>query len=151
MITREPNPSVSYNAKDLVGTWTLVSVVTERDGSKSDTYGRNAKGLLLFDEKGRYSIIFIAANLPKFVSGNRSNGTADENKAVIAGSLAHFGTYVVDEADKSFTFQVDRATFPNWEGKNTKRSFVIAGDELRFTDPHASAGGVATTTFERAK
>jgi len=81
MITREPNPSVSHNAKDLVGTWTLVSVVTERDGSKSDTYGRNAKGLLLFDEKGRYSIIFIAANLPKFVSGNRSNGTADEKQS----------------------------------------------------------------------
>jgi polyisoprenoid-binding protein YceI len=85
------------------------------------------------------------------VSGNRSSGTADENNAVVAGSLAHFGRYVVDEADKSFTFQVDRATFPNWEGKNTKRSFVITGDELRFTDPHASAGGVATTIFERAK
>lgn len=65
--------------------------------------------------------------------------------------LAHFGTYVVDEADKSFTFQVDRATFPHWDGKNNKRSFVIRGDELRFTDPHASGGGVATTVFERAK
>jgi hypothetical protein len=150
MVRTESNPSLSHSTKDLVGTWTLVSVVTERDGRKSDTYGPNAKGLLLFDATGRYSIIFIAANLPKIVSDNRSAGTADENKAVIAGSFAHFGTYVVDEADKSFTFQVDRATFPNWEGKHTKRSFVITGDELQFTDPHASAGGVATTTFERA-
>lgn len=85
------------------------------------------------------------------MSGNRSTGTADENKAVVAGSLAHFGTYVVDEADKSFTFQIERATFPNWEGKNNKRSFVITGDELRFTDPHASGGGVAMTIFQRAK
>jgi hypothetical protein len=106
---------------------------------------------LMFDASGRYSIIFIAGGLPNFASGNRSSGTADESKAVVAGSLAHFGTYVVDEADKSFTFQIDRATFPNWEGKNTKRSFVITGDELRFTDPHASAGGVATTIFERMK
>jgi len=151
MLRPEPTPAVSQNAKDLVGTWRLVSVVTERDGSKSDTYGPNAKGLLVFDANGQYSIVFVAANLPKFVSDNRSKGTADENKAVIAGSLAHFGRYVVDEADKSFTFQVVRATFPNWEGKNLKRSFVITGDELRFTDPHASAGGVATTTFERAK
>ena len=134
-----------------MGTWTLVSVVTERDGRKFDTYGPNAKGLLVFDANGRYSIIFIAADLPKFVSGNRSSGTADENKAVVAGSLAHFGTYVVDETEKSFTFQIDRATFPNWEGKNNKRSFVIIGNELRFTDPHASAGGIATTIFERAK
>jgi len=85
------------------------------------------------------------------VSGNRSSGTVDESKAVVAGSLAHFGTYAVDEADKSFTFQIDRATFPNWDGKHNKRSFVIIGDELRFIDPHASAGGVATTIFQRAK
>ena len=144
-------PSSSHDAKDLIGTWTLVSVVTERDGRKSDAYGPNAKGLLVFDANGRYSIIFIAAGLPKFLSGNRSSGTADENKAVVAGSLAHFGTYVVDEADKSFTFHIERATFPNWEGKSNKRSFAIVGDKLRFIDPHASGGGVATTIFERAK
>jgi hypothetical protein len=141
----------AQTAKDLVGTWTLVSVVTERDGRKFDTYGPNAKGFLVFDANGRYSIIFIAADLPKFVSGSRSSGTADENKTVVAGSLAHFGTYIVEEAEKSFTFQIDRATFPDWEGRNNKRSFDIIGDELRFTDPHASAGGIATTIFERAR
>jgi hypothetical protein len=151
VITPEPNVSVSYNAKDLVGSWALVSVVTERDGIKSDTYGPTAKGFLVFDANGRYSIIFVAGSLPKFEVENRSRGTADENKAVVAGSLAHFGTYVVDETDKSFTFQVVRATFPNWEARSLKRSFVVTGDVLRFTDPHASAGGVATTTFERAK
>ena len=151
MVTPDPNRSVGHDAKDLIGTWTLVSVVTERDGKKSDAYGPNAKGSLVFDANGRYSIIFIAADLPKFVSGIRSAGTADENKAVVAGSLAHFGTYVVDEADKSFTFQIERATFPNWEGKYNKRSFVIAGDELSFTDPNASGGGVAATIFQRAK
>ena len=150
MVKPELTPP-SHDAKDLVGTWTLVSVVAERDGKKFDSYGPNAKGSLVFDANGRYSMIFIAAGLPKFASGNRSSGTADENKAVVAGSLAHFGTYVVDEADKSLTLQIDRATFPNWEGKNNKRSFVIIGNELRFTDPHASAGGIATTIFERAK
>jgi hypothetical protein len=150
MVTPEPNHSVSHDAKDLIGTWTLVSVVTEQDGKKFDAYGPNARGSLVFDANGRYSVIFIAADLPKFASGNRTSGTADENTAVVAGSLAHFGTYVVGE-DNSFTFQIERATFPNWEGKNNKRSFVIAGDELRFTDPHASGGGVAATIFQRAK
>ncbi|WP_050419294.1 lipocalin-like domain-containing protein [Bradyrhizobium tropiciagri] len=109
MVTPESNRAVSDDAKNLIGTWTLVSVVTERDGKKSDAYGPNAKGSLVFDANGRYSIIFIAADLPKFASGNRCMGTADENEAVVAGSLAHFGTYVVDEADRSFTFQVERA------------------------------------------
>ena len=95
--------------------------------------------------------MFIAGGLPSFGSGNRSSGTADEAMAVVAGSLTHFGTYVVDEADKSFTFQIDRATFPNWDGKNNKRSFVIRGAELSFAEPHASGGGVAATIFERAR
>ena len=47
--------AVAQTARDLVGTWTLVSVVTERDGRKFDTYGPNAKGLLVFDATGRYS------------------------------------------------------------------------------------------------
>ena len=118
---------------------------------KVDKYGPNAKGMLVFDANGRYSIIFIAGGLPSFGSGNRSSGTADEAMAVVAGSLAHFGTYVVDEADKSLTLQIDRATFPNWDGKNNRRSFVIRGDELRFMEQHSSAGGPATTIFERAK
>jgi len=105
---------------------------------------------LVFDANGRYSMILIAAGLPHFVSGNRSSGTADENKAVVAGSIAHFRSYIVDEADKSFTLQIDRATFPNWEGKRSTRSFVIIGDELVFKEQHASSGGAATTTFRRA-
>jgi hypothetical protein len=149
MVKPELTPS-SHDAKDLVGTWTLVSVVAERNGRKFDSYGQNAKGLLVFDANGRYSMILIAAGLPKFASGNRSSGTADESKAVVAGSLAHFGTYVVDASDKSLTLQIDRATFPNWQGKDSKRSFVIIGDELVFKEQHASAGGAATTTFKRA-
>jgi hypothetical protein len=64
MVTPKPNSSTSHGAKDLIGTWSLVSVVTERDGKKSDAYGPNAKGSLVFDANGRYSIIFIAADLP---------------------------------------------------------------------------------------
>jgi hypothetical protein len=123
-----------------VGTWTLVSVVTEIDGREFDAYSPNAKGLLVFDANGRYSIVFIAGGLPNFASGNRSSATADESKAVVAGSLAHFGSYIVDEVDKNFTFQIDRATFPNWDGRHNKRAFFIRGDKLHFTDPHASGG-----------
>ena len=151
MVNSDLTPSTSYDPKDLVGTWTLVSVVAERDGQKFDSYGPNAKGMLVFDANGRYSIIFIAGGLPSFGSGNRSSCTADEAMAVVAGSFAHFGTYVVDEVDKSFTFQIERGTFPNWDGRHNRRTFFIRGDELHFVDPHASGGGVAMTSVERAK
>jgi len=151
MVDSDLTPSASYDAKDLVGTWMVVSVVAERDGREFDSYGPNVKGMLVLDANGRYSIIFIAAGFPSFGSDIRSRVTADEAMTVVAGSLAHFGTYVVDEADKSLTLQIERATFPNWDGKSKRRSYVIRGDELRFMEQHSSTGGPATTIFERAK
>jgi hypothetical protein len=40
-------------AKDLVGTWTLVSITLEKDGKKADFYGPNPQGQLTFDPAGR--------------------------------------------------------------------------------------------------
>ena len=94
---------VAQTAKDFVGTWTLVSAITERDGNKSDTFGPNAKGVLMFDANGHYMITFIGANLP------------------------------------------------NWDHAEQKRSFAIAGDELKYTVPSASAGGAATVIWKRVK
>jgi lipocalin-like protein len=146
-----PVITFAQTAKDFVGTWTLVSAITERDGNKIDTFGPNAKGVLMFDASGHYTITFIGANLPKFASNSRATGTADENKAIVGGSIAHFGTYVVDEADKSFTFRIDSATFPNWDKTDQKRSFIMTGDELKYTVPAGSAGGAGEVTWKRAK
>ena len=143
--------ALAETAKDCAGTWTLVSVINEQDGKKSDPFGPNAKGVLMFDANGRYMITFTSATLPKFASNNRATGTADENKAIVNGSLAHFGTYVVNEADKSFTFRIESATFPNWDNTDQKRSFAITGDELKYTTPAGSAGGTVSLIWIRAK
>jgi len=41
-------------AKDLVGTWTLVSITLEQDGKKTDFYGPNPKGQRTYDPSGRF-------------------------------------------------------------------------------------------------
>jgi hypothetical protein len=63
MINSDLTPSASHDPGDLVGTWKLVSVLTEQDGRKFDAYGPNAKGLLVFDANGRYSIILVASQV----------------------------------------------------------------------------------------
>ena len=138
-------------AKDLVGTWTLVSVVTEQGGTKTDTYGPNPKGILMVDANGRYVITFARADLPKVASNNRTTATPEENKAIVGGSLTHFGTIAVNAADKTFTFKIETATFPNWDGTEQKRTFTVTGDELMYTVPTASGGGTATVVWKRAK
>lgn len=146
-----PNAAVAQTAKDFVGTWTLVSATTEQGGTKTNTFGATPKGVLMLDANGRYMIIFTSADIPKVASNNRLTATADENKAIVGGSVAHFGTYAVNEADKSFTFKVESATFPNWNKTEQKRSFVIAGGELKYTVPTATGGGTATIVWKQVK
>jgi len=134
--------AAAQGAKSLVGTWTVVSIDTvDASGKKTPFVGPNPRGSLIFTSNGRYSLWVGASSLPKFASNNRAKGTAEENQAVVAGSIAHFGKYTVDAKDKSFTFHVETSTFANWDGTTQKRAFTVSGDELKYTNPVASAGG----------
>jgi len=93
----------------------------------------------------------LRAGLPKVASNNRTTATPEENKAIVGGSLSHFGTLSVNAADKTFTFKIATATFPNWDGTEQKRPFTVTGDELKYTVAAASGGGTATVVWKRAK
>ena len=135
-----------------VGTWTLVSNTnTAANGTKSDLLGPNPKGSLIFESNGRFSLTNMRSDLPKFGTNNRATGTADENKAVTQGSIAYFGTYSVNEADKSFTVQIEAATFPNWTGATQKRGLSISGDDLTFINAAGSSGGSNEVKWRRVK
>jgi Lipocalin-like domain len=78
--------AIGQSAKDLVGTWTIAS---------AEAFGPNPKGLLIFEPNGRYSLMLMRADLPKYASNNRAQGTSEEYKAIGAGSISYFGTYSV--------------------------------------------------------
>ena len=97
-------------------------------------------------------LTIIGADLPKFSSGNRATGSAEENRAIVAKSIGMLGTYSVNLAEKSLTFSVETSTFPNWNATRQKRSIVaLTGDELKYLTAQASGGGTATVTWKRAK
>ncbi len=147
-----PFPASAQSASDVVGTWTLVSSVAEKDGMKTDQFGSGAKGMLVLDAKGHFMLTIIGPDLPKFGSNNRAGGTAEENKAVVSKSIAMLGDYSVNASDKTLTFKVESATFPNWNGTEQKRLLSpIDGDVLKYITPTASSGGVGTVTWKRAK
>ena len=148
-------PTFAQQANDVVGAWTLVSITLEKDGKKTDFYGPNPQGQLMYDDTGHFSVIITRSDLPKFASNNRETGTAEENKAIVQGSLAYFGTYSVSETDKSITTHIESSTFPNWNGVDRKTSFNISGDELSthvISGPLTSIGtGTAYVVWKRAK
>jgi hypothetical protein len=144
--------ALAQSATEVVGTWTLVSSVTEKDGTRTDQFGSGAKGMMTLDANGRFMLTIIGPDLPKFASNNRAGGTPDENSAVVSKSIAMIGTYSVNSADKTLIFKVDSATFPNWNGTEQKRLISPGNkDQLRYITPTASSGGVGTVTWTRAK
>ena len=107
---------------------------------------------MILTPDGRFSIIVIRANLPKFASNNRVKGTAEENQTVVQGSIAHYGSYAVaSEKERTVNLRIEGSTFPNWDGQDQKRVMTVKGDEMRVTTPTAIIGGVADIVWKRAK
>jgi hypothetical protein len=138
----------------IVGTWEfVVAEVTAADGKKSFPFGETPKGILIFTPDGRFAQIHVAADVPKFASGNRLTGTAEEYAAINRRSLAVFGTYTVDEDKKTVTYRIVSSTFPNWEGEAQTRTIdKLTADEFVNTNPNVAGGrGSASNLYKRAK
>jgi Lipocalin-like domain len=116
---------------ELVGTWTPIAIYTEqKDGTKFETFGPKPIGVLTFSDDGRFSLQRMRSDLPRFASDDRRKGTPKENQAIVQGSLSYFGTYTVDQSANTVVLHIEGSTFPNWNGKDQKRSFTLTGDKL---------------------
>lgn len=146
-----PTIAPAQTAQDLVGTWQVVSVVnTAKDGTKSDVFGPDLKGSVIFSSDGRFVWVVVRANLPKFASGNRLQGTPDENKAIVQGSQAFFGTYSV--ADNVLTWHIEGSTWPAWTGTDEKRPIVaFSKDEMTIRNAAAAVTGTNIIVVKRVK
>ena len=139
--------------EQLLGTWTLVSIdYVGQDGGRFQTFGPDPKGIAIFDRSDHYIIAVMRSDRPQFAVNDRLKGTAEENKATAQGTITYFGTYSVNEADRTIVIHIVGSSFPNWNGTEQKRIFTLAGDELKLTNPTASTGGGTTeVVFTRAK
>jgi hypothetical protein len=135
--------------EQIVGTWIHVSTtVTAPDGKKTD---RPGQGVLIYAPDGYFAFVNVANNLPKLAANNRDNASAEEARAIVAGSIAYYGTYTVDEATKTIIPKVEGSTFPNMVGTDQSRVVTsITADEMRFINPKAPAG-VLEIVWKRAK
>ena len=137
----------------LVGIWTLVSAENVApDGTKRQNFGANPKGILILDASGRYAQLNIRPDRPKFKSNNRLRGTPEETKAAFDGTIAHFGTWSINEADKTLVLRIEGSTFPNQEGAEQKRTVSsLMGAELKYVNPTPATGGRSEAVWKRAK
>ena len=132
--------------KQLVGTYALVSAEnTNADGKKSYPFGSDPKGMAIFTANGRFMILNTNPSTPKFASNSRANGTPEENKAAVIGAIGLFGTYRVNDKEKSMIWSIESSSYPNWNGTEQKRPInSLSADGLSYTNPAASTGGATT-------
>jgi hypothetical protein len=138
--------------EQIVGSWTYVSAETlAPDGKRTPNFGPNPAGFTIFGSDGRYVSLVLRTDIAKFAANNRTAGTAEENKAVVQGSIATFGRYRINEADRTLILNIERSTYPNWNGTEQKRPITITGDELKYVVPEQSLGGRGEVVLRRAK
>ena len=135
--------------EQVVGTWIHVSTtVTSPDDKKS---ARPGQGVLIYAPDGHFAFVNVTDNLPKLAANNRDKATAEEARAIVAGSIAYYGTYTVDESTKTIVPKVEGSTFPNMVGTDQSRVVTsITADEMRFINPKAPAG-VLEIVWKRGK
>jgi Lipocalin-like domain len=66
-----PSIAAAQSAKDVVGTWTLVSAeITMPDGEKTPGFGTKPTGMLVFTEDGHFIYLYTRSDLPKIASAS---------------------------------------------------------------------------------
>jgi hypothetical protein len=139
--------------EQIVGAWTLVSIDTiAPDGTKQQTFGASPKGVLILDASGRYAYVAGRPDRPKLKATDnvRAQASAEEFAAAAREFAANFGTWSVNEADKTLIRKYEIALIPNNDRNETKVSVSLAPDEMKLTVIPA-AGGRIDTVYRRAR
>lgn len=135
----------------IVGVWSLVSVVSEREGGiRGEPFGATPKGIMMFSRDGHFSLFQSQAEIPRLAANDRARATPEEAMTVVRDSIAYFGTYAVDEAGKSLT--LGGSTYANLLGGPAQRRIVtvLTATELAFSSPRTPNGMTLQTVWRRA-
>jgi hypothetical protein len=142
-------------AHPLVGTWRLISMeVRTLAGETRYPWGRGVTGRLTYSSNAQMSLQIMKANRLPFSSEDLEGGTAEEIQAAFDGYHAYFGTYSFDGRAGTVTHRVEGSLFPNWIGREQKRSVKQSPRRLTLTSSPIPFGGqeeVFQTVWDRMR
>jgi hypothetical protein len=130
-----PPQAARGNAERISGTWAFVSSVdTRKDGSIFNRWGDDAKGALMIDAVGHYSLIIMGS----------------ESRIFGGKTFCSFGTYAYDDTTKLFATQVEGSSISRLIGAKQQRKIVsLTADELVYVNPVTTAGTQAEVKWKR--
>jgi hypothetical protein len=142
----------AQSVSPIEGTWTLAAAdLLHADGTRTPDYGTSPKGLLIVDARGYYSLQIFRSDRPRFASGDKATGTAAEFQAAVVGASTHFGRMSLDTVTHVLTVSIEGASFPNQEGTQQKRAYVLEGDQLSYHVSARADGNTPITVWRRVR
>ena len=138
----------------LEGTWVMTSAYEIlADGRRTTNYGEHPNGLLMIDKTGRYSLQIFRPDRPKFASGVKADGTANEYREAVLGSSTHTGHVSIDTTAGKLVFSIDTSSYPNWEGSRQVRDYTFKDGALTYSVPASASGNgtIAYSVWKRAQ
>src|SRR5450432_760645 len=112
----------SMKKNNVAGTWNLISAYMDNHGNRLDILGSHPGGMVIFTKDLHFIVVINNSEIPKFVSGDRSNGTPEEYKTAVTNSLGVYGTYTIDENGDFLEQHALGSTFQNMNGTSRGRN-----------------------------
>ena len=128
-------------AKRLHGAWRYLGSNT--DGKPTPGRGAHPKGIIYYDPSGSM-VVQVAPDKERSKAG--AAPTPDEAQAALAGYIAYFGTYTVDEKAATVTHHRHASVQPG-DVADLVRGYEFAGDRLILRPP----GTTYEVVWERIK
>jgi hypothetical protein len=129
----------SEELEDFVGTWNLESIEGKDESGEwvpdQDRFGADPVGYITYDSGGHMSVQIMSGDRRPFSVDDRREIPPKEAKNALLGFTAYFGTYTVDEEDKSVTHHRIGHIIPNKVTVDVKRFYQFHDDRLSLTLP----------------
>jgi hypothetical protein len=128
----------------LPGTWKLLSRMDcTRVGEQrvEPSLGEDPVALLIYDRSGNFAAQFMKRDRSSPISGVAA--CASNNSQAQGGYDAYFGTYTIDEAEKTVTQRLVGALSKENVGLVVTRSMLVEGDTLTVKLETTTAEGEA--------
>jgi Lipocalin-like domain len=119
-------------AKQLHGTWKLISVIREEvpSGAKTDLMGPNPEGFITYGPDGRMMVIITRSGRTKPAGNTPTSAEAD---ALFRSVISYAGSYTI--AGNELTHHVDISWNQAWTGTKQVRYAKFDGNRVSLSTP----------------
>ena len=133
-----PGTANALTAKQLVGTWRLVSTTnTNAQGASVEPFGPHPLGSITFDAHGHFTQVIASAEAP-------TPANKDQHHVI-----AEFGNYSVKDGGKTLAIHIIGSSTQSLDGKEADRNVsLLANGDMKIQNSSASARSVGTAHVE---